>query len=1081
MGKRTSVLLATAAFAFWAGPALADTVLTQEDLGIRAVVPSGAGDWCGPTVSIRLEADNPAVFGAEGFDGFFSSMRAVVAVGCPQATVISLEGYVADQLVWTAVSSAELNWRVHETTDALAGDAPGGLAALEALVAGNPDAQALVEQLITLLQGQTVAPPPEVPVTPAGPGKEPRAPATGGVTPLAADTTITATLDGTEPRLDYDNHYDCYVVSARAGEQFTVTMRSGDFDSYLEVVPAGSNCDDVNFDLADDNTAGENDARVTIVFDTAGERILRATSFGENETGTYTLETELTRDPTGVPIANGDTVTGFLERGDGRLGDTSRYDCYVVHGEAGQTLEITMRSTDFDAWIDAGPGGAADCATAESLRSDDQSGGGDDAQLLLTFDRTGDWVLRPSSWFDVQDGAYTLQVREFDNASRLAAQQPIGLALGEEITGALDADDPVFTSGDRTGARFDCYTVIGSAGDEFVVTMRSEAVDTYLIAGPSDPAGCASTSLPYYDDDGFGGGLDSQLIIDFDQYGEYTVLATAYSGTGPYTIRLDTPETAPEPEPYIDPTYSAPELYLDSPFDGRLDVDDAVLAGGNRTGARFDCFVVYGYAGETIDISLYSDAFDTYLQAGKGSEGYTCDSPGDLPLTDDDSGDGLNALLALPFTEDDVYVIRATSYSTNAAGAYTITATIEGNYTDLGAPELYLDEPVAGALEDADPTLVGGNREGAHFDCYVLYGYTGETLRVDMTADYDTYLQAGLASQGYTCDSTGDLPVTDDDSGDGFNARLSLTYASDDTYVIRATSYSAGTTGDYTITATLPASAVARPIAVGQTMTGELTSDSATRSSGQYFVCYVLRPQQSGRVTIDLTSDAFDAYLEAGLAGEYECNAQLSNSDDDGGDTGLNARLTLDVTAGQSYILRASSYGTGSTGTFTLALAGPGDKTTAAAGPVASLPADDPFETALDAFNAGDYATAYTLWLPLAQAGNIDAQFNVGVLFENGQGREADLVMAADWYRRAANQGDPEAQAILGDYYADGTLGPDDAEAYYWYTLAAEGYGPGEEQDDLLSRRDTVAARLSAARIDAAERRVLDWEPVYEN
>ena len=44
------------------------------------------------------------------------------------------------------------------------------------------------------------------------------------------------------------------------------------------------------------------------------------------------------------------------------------------------------------------------------------------------------------------------------------------------------------------------------------------------------------------------------------------------------------------------------------------------------------------------------------------------------------------------------------------------------------------------------------------------------------------------------------------------------------------------------------------------------------------------------------------------------------------------------------------------------------------------------YQKGLDAYNKKDYATALRVWTPLAEQGNARAQFNLGVMYHNGQG-----------------------------------------------------------------------------------------------
>ena len=58
-----------------------------------------------------------------------------------------------------------------------------------------------------------------------------------------------------------------------------------------------------------------------------------------------------------------------------------------------------------------------------------------------------------------------------------------------------------------------------------------------------------------------------------------------------------------------------------------------------------------------------------------------------------------------------------------------------------------------------------------------------------------------------------------------------------------------------------------------------------------------------------------------------------------------------------------------------------------------------PFEDYIAVYNRGDYAIALRLIRPLADQGNADAQYNLGVLYEKGQGVPQDYAEAVKWYR----------------------------------------------------------------------------------
>ena len=97
-----------------------------------------------------------------------------------------------------------------------------------------------------------------------------------------------------------------------------------------------------------------------------------------------------------------------------------------------------------------------------------------------------------------------------------------------------------------------------------------------------------------------------------------------------------------------------------------------------------------------------------------------------------------------------------------------------------------------------------------------------------------------------------------------------------------------------------------------------------------------------------------------------------------------------------------------------------------------------PLEDGLDAYRLGEWDKAFAVLQPLAQAGNPAAQEKIGRLYQRGKGVERDYALAAQWYRRAADQGESQAQTRLAMMLRYG-IGPrhDYAEAMKWYRAGA--------------------------------------------
>lgn len=108
-----------------------------------------------------------------------------------------------------------------------------------------------------------------------------------------------------------------------------------------------------------------------------------------------------------------------------------------------------------------------------------------------------------------------------------------------------------------------------------------------------------------------------------------------------------------------------------------------------------------------------------------------------------------------------------------------------------------------------------------------------------------------------------------------------------------------------------------------------------------------------------------------------------------------------------------------------------------------SLALADPFEDALKAAQRGDYKTALQLWRPLAEKGNVDAQYNIGAIYAQGDGVTRDQTEALVWWRKAADGGSASAQNQLGFAYTYGSgVETNLAEGVRWYRLAAEQGNP---------------------------------------
>lgn len=103
-----------------------------------------------------------------------------------------------------------------------------------------------------------------------------------------------------------------------------------------------------------------------------------------------------------------------------------------------------------------------------------------------------------------------------------------------------------------------------------------------------------------------------------------------------------------------------------------------------------------------------------------------------------------------------------------------------------------------------------------------------------------------------------------------------------------------------------------------------------------------------------------------------------------------------------------------------------------------SLASEDPFDKAIHVYGCADYPKAFGMIVPLAEGGHALAQYQMGLMLEQGQGTPANLAEAYRWYKKAAEQGIADAYFALGQIYYRGVAVPKNlVQAYADFDVAA--------------------------------------------
>ena len=147
---------------------------------------------------------------------------------------------------------------------------------------------------------------------------------------------------------------------------------------------------------------------------------------------------------------------------------------------------------------------------------------------------------------------------------------------------------------------------------------------------------------------------------------------------------------------------------------------------------------------------------------------------------------------------------------------------------------------------------------------------------------------------------------------------------------------------------------------------------------------------------------------------------------------------------------------------------------------LAGQPARADFQQGLQSYYRMSFSKALAAWLPLAEEGHAKAQYQIGIMYYNGEGVPQSYDEAAKWYERAAKGGDGDAQFNLGLMYAQGIGRERDyVLAHVWFTLAASTYASRQRETWAITdpywaarNRDWAASKLTSDQLATARKRI---------
>lgn len=216
-------------------------------------------------------------------------------------------------------------------------------------------------------------------------------------------------------------------------------------------------------------------------------------------------------------------------------------------------------------------------------------------------------------------------------------------------------------------------------------------------------------------------------------------------------------------------------------------------------------------------------------------------------------------------------------------------------------------ETFSGNLASGDVT----NESGKYVDTFTFDAADGQEITVSMRSDsFDTYL---------IVDSPNGTTTENDDFGPGLS-QVTLVSDRAGTWTVRATSYSSGTTGAYTVEVELGR------IGESTVTEGRLDPRDEIAVKGEYFDTHVVSLDPGGEYYVELTSYGFDGYLAV-----RSPSGQMWRNDDTGG-TSLARVGPIAGADGEWTIFVTTSY-EGEMGAYDLKVTRFGESATPGGGP----------------------------------------------------------------------------------------------------------------------------------------------------
>ena len=293
---------------------------------------------------------------------------------------------------------------------------------------------------------------------------------------VACGETVDGSLDEGDCALADGTLIDSYTFTVEQTSNVSITLRSGEFDTFLnlsdnfcEIFLSNEDCDPGNFEVSCIEAVSLNPGTYTI----------GVSSAGAGEAGSYQLEVacepaDYCEDCSDGVIECPAMLDGVLQESDCTMENGRLFDSYQLEVAEPQEYVFNLMSGNLDTFLYIYNG-----ENCEELTFDDDGGDGFNSRLTLNLSPGSYWIL--SSCVDpAVTGSYTLEI-SCDETGPCPPCESAELICGKP----LDAVFPLENCTRTTGQSEDIYSVAVDGGI-LNVSLNSTEFDTYLTIYDAD-------------------------------------------------------------------------------------------------------------------------------------------------------------------------------------------------------------------------------------------------------------------------------------------------------------------------------------------------------------------------------------------------------------------------------------------------------------------------------------------------------------------------------------------------------------------------------------------------------------------